>query len=181
MRTGLGVDDLGNLLDQPLIEVSRRDDADDSVMLSPVWFEWHEGGINVWVPRIEGGKVAHVQARPARHGRGGQLDLAVQGLPELRGEATVSTKPDDFYGVLRRTGLRYSGPEAAERMVAEYAPGGGDPARAGHDPRVGLRGRGLTRRPGRGERRGPMRACPIRLPSRLSATPRSLTSSGAAG
>jgi hypothetical protein len=42
---------------------------------------------------------------------------------ELRGEATVSTEPDEFYGALRRTGLRYSGPEAAERMVSSYVPG----------------------------------------------------------
>jgi hypothetical protein len=42
---------------------------------------------------------------------------------ELRGEATVSTEAADFYDVLRRTALRYDGPEAAERMVASYAPG----------------------------------------------------------
>ena len=42
---------------------------------------------------------------------------------EVRGEATVSLEPDDFYGVLRRTALRYDGPEAAERMVSSYAPG----------------------------------------------------------
>ena len=35
----------------------------------------------------------------------------------------MSTEPDDFYGALRRTALRYSGPEAAERMVSSYAPG----------------------------------------------------------
>jgi hypothetical protein len=42
---------------------------------------------------------------------------------ELRGEASISTAPGDFYGVLGRTALRYDGPEAAERMVSSYAPG----------------------------------------------------------
>jgi PPOX class probable F420-dependent enzyme len=122
MRTGLGVDDLGNLLDQPLIAVLATRRRDDTIMLSPVWFEWFEGGINVWVPTIEGGKVAHVRRDPRVTVVVSTQDWPYKGF-ELRGEATVSTVPDDFYGVLRRTALRYSGPEAAERMVSAYAPG----------------------------------------------------------
>jgi PPOX class probable F420-dependent enzyme len=122
MRTGLGVDDLGDLLDQPLIAVLATRRADDSVMLSPVWFEWHEGGINVWVPTPEGGKVGHVQRDPRATVVVSNTTWPYKGF-ELRGEATVSLEPDDFYGALRRTALRYSGPEAAERMVASYPPG----------------------------------------------------------
>jgi PPOX class probable F420-dependent enzyme len=122
MRTGLGVDDLGDLLEQPLIAVLATRRADDSIMLSPVWFEWHEGGINIWVPTPTGGKVGHVQRDPRVTVVVSTSDWPYKGF-ELRGEATVSTDPDDFYGALRRTGLRYSGPEAAERMVSEYPPG----------------------------------------------------------
>jgi PPOX class probable F420-dependent enzyme len=122
MRTGLGVDDLGDLLDQPLIAVLATRRADDSIMLSPVWFEWYEGGIDIWVPSIEGGKVGHVQRDPRITVVVANSIWPYKGF-ELRGEATVSTKPDDFYGVLHRTGLRYSGQETADRMVAEYAPG----------------------------------------------------------
>ena len=111
MRTGLGVDDVADLLDQPLIAVLATRRADDSIMLSPVWFEWYEGG-----------KVAHVQRDPRVTVVVANSEWPYKGF-ELRGEATVSTEPDDFYGALRRTALRYSGPEAAERMVAEYAPG----------------------------------------------------------
>ena len=122
MRTDLRPDDLGDLLDQPLIAVLATRRKDDSIMLSPVWFEWFEGGINVWVPTIEGGKVSHVRRDPRV-----TVVVANQQWPykgfELRGEATVSTEPDDFYGALRRTALRYDGPEAAERMVSSYAPG----------------------------------------------------------
>lgn len=122
MRTGLGVDDLGDLLEQPLIAVLATRRSDDSIMLSPVWFEWFEGGINVWVPTIEGGKVGHVRRDPRVTLVVANHDWPYKGF-ELRGEATISTVPDDFYGALRRTGLRYEGPEAAERMVAEYRPG----------------------------------------------------------
>jgi PPOX class probable F420-dependent enzyme len=122
MRTGLGIDDLGDLLDQPLIAVLATRRKDDSIMLSPVWFEWFEGGINVWVPTIEGGKVAHVQRDPRVTVVVANQEWPYKGF-ELRGDATVSTRSDDFYDVLRRTALRYDGPEAAERMASSYAPG----------------------------------------------------------
>jgi PPOX class probable F420-dependent enzyme len=122
MRTNLGAADVGELLEQPLIAVLATRRADDTVMLSPVWFEWHEGGINIWVPTQEGGKVGHVQRDPRV-----TVVVANQTWPykgfELRGEASVSTVPADFYDVLGRTALRYDGPEAAERMVSSYAPG----------------------------------------------------------
>jgi PPOX class probable F420-dependent enzyme len=120
MRTDLRPEDLGDLLEQPLIAVLATRRADDTIMLSPVWFEWHEGGINIWVPTPEGGKVAHVRRDPRVTVVVANQDWPYKGF-ELRGEATVSMAP--FYDVLRRTALRYDGPEAAERMVAEYAPG----------------------------------------------------------
>ena len=89
-------------------------------MLSPVWFEWLDGGINIWVPTPEGGKVAHIQRDPRVSVVVYTSDWPYKGF-ELRGDATVS--PEGFYDVLRRTALRYDGPEAAERMVASYAPG----------------------------------------------------------
>jgi PPOX class probable F420-dependent enzyme len=122
MRTNLGADDVGDLLDQPLIAILATRRADETIMLSPVWFEWIDGGINIWVPTPEGGKVGHVQRDPRV-----TVVVANQTWPykgfEIRGDATISTEPADFYDVLRRTALRYDGPEAAERMVASYAPG----------------------------------------------------------
>jgi hypothetical protein len=56
MRTDLNPEDLGDLLQQPLIAVLATRRKDDTIMLSPVWFEWWEGGINMWVPTPEGGK-----------------------------------------------------------------------------------------------------------------------------
>ena len=122
MRTDLRPEDLGDLLDQPLIAVLATRRKDDSIMLSPVWFEWYQGGIDVWVPTIEGGKVAHVRRDPRVTVVVANQEWPYKGF-ELRGEATISTDPDVFYAVLGRTALRYDGPEAAERMVSSYAPG----------------------------------------------------------
>ena len=120
MRTNLGPADLADLLEAPLIAVLATRRLDDSIMLSPVWFEWREGGINIWVPDVEGGKVGHVRRDPRV-----TVVVANQTWPykgfEVRGEAVIETA--SFYDVLRRTALRYDGPEAAERMVASYAPG----------------------------------------------------------
>ena len=120
MRTDLRAEDLGDLLEQPLIAVLATRRKDDTVMLSPVWFEWRDGGINIWVPTAEGGKVAHIRRDPRVTVVVGNQEWPYKGF-EIRGDATLSA--DDFYGVLGRTALRYDGPEAAERMVSSYAPG----------------------------------------------------------
>ncbi len=49
MRTNLTLDELGDLLDQPIVAVLATYRADGSAMLSPVWFEWRDGGFNVWL------------------------------------------------------------------------------------------------------------------------------------
>jgi len=64
MRTGLKVEDVEDLLEEPIIAVLATRRRDDTVMLSPVWFEWREGGINVWVDPPESGKVRHVKRDP---------------------------------------------------------------------------------------------------------------------
>ena len=120
MRTDLGPEDLGDLLEQPLIAVLATRRKDDTVMLSPVWYEWRDGGINIWVPTPEGGKIAHIQRDPRVSVVVYNAEWPYKGL-ELRGTATVSA--EGFYDVLSRTALRYDGPEAAERMVSTYAPG----------------------------------------------------------
>jgi pyridoxamine 5'-phosphate oxidase-like protein len=62
MRTNLRVDDLGDLLEQPIVTVLATYRADGSAMLSPVWFEWRDGEFNVWVGGANDGKARHVAA-----------------------------------------------------------------------------------------------------------------------
>jgi hypothetical protein len=47
VRKNLGPDDLGDLLEQPLVAVLATYRRDGTVLLSPVWHEWQDGGFNV--------------------------------------------------------------------------------------------------------------------------------------
>ena len=49
MRTNLTVEDLGDLLDRPLVAVLATLRTDGTVLLSPVYHEWRDGGFNIWV------------------------------------------------------------------------------------------------------------------------------------
>ncbi len=49
MRTNLTLDDIGGLLDEPLVAVLATLRPDGSVLLSPVWHEWRDGGFNLWL------------------------------------------------------------------------------------------------------------------------------------
>ena len=63
MRTNLAVEELGTLLEEPLLAVLATLRRDGSVLLSPVWHEWRDGGFNVWV-EAENVKVRHLRRDP---------------------------------------------------------------------------------------------------------------------
>ena len=90
MRTNLTVDDLGDLLAQPLVATLATYRKGGDVLLSPVWFEWADGGFNVVVGRND------VKAQHLR--RDARASIAVyenaeplRGL-ELRGTARLFTE-----------------------------------------------------------------------------------------
>jgi PPOX class probable F420-dependent enzyme len=121
MRTGLTMEDLGDLLELPIVAVLATYRADGTVMLSPVWHEWRDGAFNVWTGGATEGKIRHLQADPRA-----SLVVAEQVRPyrgiEASGTATLSSQP--FYDVLRRTAVRYAGPDEADAMVAGYKKAG---------------------------------------------------------
>ena len=47
MRKGLAVEELGDLLERPFNATLATYRRDGSVLLSPVWHEWRDGGFNV--------------------------------------------------------------------------------------------------------------------------------------
>ena len=130
--------DLPDLIDGTDIGVLATRRPDDSIMLSPVWWEWRDGGVNIWVDAETDRKIQHIRRDPRvdlrrRRPRSGRTRAS-------RSAARRRSSGDDFYGVLRRTAERFDGPEAAERMVSTYAPGARHPDRAGRHPRLGVRG-----------------------------------------
>ena len=63
MRTNLTVGDLGDLLDRPLVAVLATLRTDGTVLLSPVYHEWRDGGFNVWVEQ-QNVKARHLRRDP---------------------------------------------------------------------------------------------------------------------
>jgi PPOX class probable F420-dependent enzyme len=107
------VEQLGDLPDQPILAVlaTRRDD--DSILLSPVWFLWRDGGFDVGVPEGDP-KLRHLARDPrvsiviAENGGIGR------GL-EVTGIATVHEDPERALG--RALSIKYLGPEEGARYA----------------------------------------------------------------
>jgi len=118
VRKGLTPDDLGDLLELPLLAVLATYRRNGTVLLSPVWHEWRDNGFNV-------SSMAHdVKVRHLRRDPRASIVVCEHGPPyrglELRAVARLSV-PED-HSVVRRIATRYLGPEAGER----YAETGGD-------------------------------------------------------
>src|SRR5262245_37541405 len=63
VRKRLMPEDLGDLLEQPRVAVLATYRRNGSVLLSPVWHEWHDGGFNV-VTGSSDIKTQHLRADP---------------------------------------------------------------------------------------------------------------------
>jgi PPOX class probable F420-dependent enzyme len=119
MRTNLIADDVADLLEAPLVAVIATRRADDTTMLSPVWFEWRDGGFNVWASPSDKGKLGHIRRDPRVSIVVANSDWPYKGI-EVRGEATLSADADEFYGVLGRTARRYFGEDVGAGFAASF-------------------------------------------------------------
>jgi len=107
MRTNLTVADLGDLLDQPLVAVLATLRTDGTVLLSPVYHEWRDGGFNVWVEQ------QNVKARHLRRDPRATI-LVAESDPPLRAIEVRGTARFIEQGVSEtalRIAARYLGPE----------------------------------------------------------------------
>jgi PPOX class probable F420-dependent enzyme len=117
MRKNLRVEGLGDLLELPLLAVLATYRRDGSVLLSPVWHEWHAGGFHV-ATNGDGVKVRHL-----RHDPRASLVVCEQTPPyrgiELRARAELRT--DGAAAIARRIAIRYlgetEGAAQAERLA----------------------------------------------------------------
>jgi PPOX class probable F420-dependent enzyme len=116
MRKHLRPDDLGDLLDRPLVAVLATYRRDGSVLLSPVWHEWRDGGFNV----VTGGN--DVKVRQLRRDSRASIVVYEHEEPyrgiEVRGEVRLEAAGE----AVRRIATRYLG----ETAGAEYAETAGD-------------------------------------------------------
>ena len=85
VRTNLAVEDLGDLLDKPLVAVLATLRTDGTVLLSPVWYEWRDGGFNIWVEQ-QNVKARHLRRDPRATIVVAESDPPLRGI-EVRGLA----------------------------------------------------------------------------------------------
>jgi PPOX class probable F420-dependent enzyme len=118
MRRNLAMDDLGDLAELPLLAVLATHRRDGTVLLSPVWHEWRDGGFQV-VTGSQDVKAAHLRRDPrasivvCEHTppyRGVEVSCHAQLLAAGAGDA------------VRRIASRYLGAEAG----IAYAESAGD-------------------------------------------------------
>jgi PPOX class probable F420-dependent enzyme len=114
VRKGLRPDELGDLLERPLVAVLATYREDGSVLLSPVWHEWRDGGFNV---ATGGGgiKVRHLRRDPRASIVVYEHEPPYRGI-EVRAEALLEPVGD----AVRRIATRYLG-EAKGAAYAERA------------------------------------------------------------
>ena len=118
MRKGLRPDDRGDLLELPLLAVLATYRRDGTVMLSPVWHEWRDGGFDVMTGTHDG-KAGHLRRDPRASIVVCEDDPPYRGI-EVRTTARLSTLDDA--AVVSRIAARYLGQEAGDR----YAETAGD-------------------------------------------------------
>ena len=118
MRRNLTVEELGDLLTQPLLAVLATNRRDGSVLLSPVWHEWLDGGFSV-LTGSRGIKAKHLRRDPRA------TIVVCEDAPPYRG-IELRTSPtfvtDDIGEAAERIATRYLGSQAG----AEYAQEAGD-------------------------------------------------------
>ncbi|HZP89737.1 MAG TPA: TIGR03618 family F420-dependent PPOX class oxidoreductase [Actinomycetota bacterium] len=119
MRHDLPTDAIEAFLERPIVAVLATHRRDGTVLLSPVWYRWRDGGFDVSVG-AEDVKVRHLRRDPRA-----ALVVAEQTPPytgvEIR--ATASLLPDEGGRVAGEIASRYGQPSAGGDLVIRLEPG----------------------------------------------------------
>lgn len=117
MRKNLTVEDLGDLAGQALLAVLATYRADGTVLLSPVWHEWRDGGFGV-VSRRDDIKVKHLRRDPRA-----SIVLCEHAPPyrgvEVRAAARLVT--GEVGDAVQRIASRYLGEQAGTAYAEQGA------------------------------------------------------------
>ena len=118
MRKDLTVSDLGDLLELPILATLATHRKDGSILLSPVWHEWADGGfsISIWAQDI---KAKNLARDPRATVIVAENELPYRGI-EVSGKATVEALPD-LMPLVRRLAQRYMVKEAGLAYAETFA------------------------------------------------------------
>jgi PPOX class probable F420-dependent enzyme len=117
MRRDLPLSELADFLALPLVAVLATYRQDGSVLLSPVWHQWRDGGFDV-VCSPNDIKVRHLRRDPRASILVYEHDLPYRGV-EIRTTAQLSDI--DRADSVREMSIRYLGQEAGEAYAAGSA------------------------------------------------------------
>ena len=116
MRKNLRLEDLGDFLDQPKCATLATHFKDGTVLMSPVWHEWKDGGFTVVVPSDD------IKARHIRRDAKVSISVAEDSPPyrgiEVRGEASIERA--DAFETTRRIAGRYLGAKQGSAYVENF-------------------------------------------------------------
>lgn len=118
MRKNLKITDLGDLLEQPILAVLATHRRDGSVLLSPVWFEWLDGGFSI-VTWANDFKSRSLKKDPRASVLVAGAEPPYPGI-EVCGEAAVTSVPNLLANVARMA-RRYLGEKRGVAYAAAYA------------------------------------------------------------
>ncbi len=114
MRTGLTIDDLDGFLDRRVLATLATYGKDGSIRLSPVWFDWRDGGFDMVIGSKDV-KSRHLARDPRAAVVVYENAPPYRGV-ELRGVATFTTEGAD--DVERRIAAKYLGAEQADAWLS---------------------------------------------------------------
>jgi PPOX class probable F420-dependent enzyme len=114
----LGPEDLADLLERPLVAVLATYRKDGSILLSPVWHRWHEGGFDVVVYAGDI-KLQHLRRDPRASIVVYEHEPPYRGL-EVRGEAQLV--PGGAAEAFASMAVRYLGEERGRAYAATVTP-----------------------------------------------------------
>jgi PPOX class probable F420-dependent enzyme len=117
VRTNLTVDALDGFLDEPNVAVLATLRRDGSVLLSPVWHEWRDGGFNVWTG-ADDVKARHLRRDPRTSILVAESRHPLRGI-EVRGVTRIIE--DGALETAVRIASRYIGPEKGAAYVGSGA------------------------------------------------------------
>jgi len=114
MRTDLGIEGLGDLVERPIVATLATYRRDGTVLLSPVWHEWRDGGFNITIERDDV-KARHIRRDPRASIALYESDPPYRGIEVLGTPALIE---EDAAETQRRIAIRYLGPEAGDAYAS---------------------------------------------------------------
>jgi PPOX class probable F420-dependent enzyme len=113
MRTDLTIEALDGFLEEPIVAVLATIRQDGSVLLSPVWHEWRDGGFQVWSGPNDV-KTLHLRREPRASIVVAESSHPLRGV-EVRGTAEILT--EGGFETAVRIANRYLGAPKGEAYV----------------------------------------------------------------